>query len=195
MKINCPDLKIEAELTNFLQSEITQILMVHRESNIRLLHPSARIGRTPVNVIPDISKNNGNRNLILALFQELRPEKRGLTHFVSYRMNKPLLLELANELLLQKDVAPVVKDLINQRLAELKILFKRLERISQSQATVELVIIDHDFRSWFLNPCEYLHENSPLLEDPVPWQVDFDGEEFTLTRTEPVLPEQFAVVY
>lgn len=178
-----------------LFEEIARVREAHIASNIKLLHPEFQNNNLAINTIDHEKRCSNSRNLVLALYQELRPERRGQTHFVSYRMNRLLLLELANELLSQTDVDPMVKDLMNQRLAELKILFNRLERISQSRATVELLIVDHDFRSWFSNPCEYLDENFPLLEDPVPWTVDFDGEEFTLTRTEVVLAEQFTVVH
>ena len=178
-----------------LFAEIARVRDAQIASNIKLLHPESQTNSLSAITIDHNKRYSNSRNLVLGLFQELRPERRRQTHLVSYCMNKLLLLELANELLSQKDIDPMVKDLMNRRLAELKILFNRLERISQSQAPVKLLIVDHDFRSWFTNPYEYLDENSPLLEDPVPWTVDFDGVEFTLTRTEAVLAEQFTVMH
>lgn len=198
MIINCSDQKIGKDIYQYqaksIFEKLSQINEAHMASNIRLLHPGSHASRMGLNVIADEKTNSRNKNLLLALFQELRPEKRGESFYVSYRLNKILLERLAIDLLCSNLDDPPIRRLMELRYAELMLMFERLEIISQSKKSVEFLIIDCDFRSWFTNPCEYLDENSQLLEDPVPWKVDFDGEEFTMTRTEPVLPEQFSVV-
>jgi hypothetical protein len=81
---------------------------------------------------------------------------------------------------------------MKERRNELKMLFEHLENLVKSKSYAHLMIANRDFRSWFTNPNKYIAENEPLLIDPIPWSVRFEGNEFLLTRTQAVAAEQFA---
>lgn len=160
-----------------------------RESNIFLLRPTEK-NQSNIHLIKVDEEHLSDKKIpqfVTALFQEFRP----IRDRVIYRLNKRFLLELADELISSSAGNTQLSSLVEERRNELKKLFEHLENLVKSKSFALLLIADQDFRSWFTNSSEFIAENEPLLFDPVPWSVRFDGNEFLLTRTQAVAAEQF----
>jgi hypothetical protein len=162
-------------------------------SNILLLRPSdrERLGMGQISIRELTPALTENLPLVLALFQELLPSR----DLVTYRLNRRVLLEIADEIIDDCGETPCAIELMHERRSELEAMFSHLDQLANTNSHTHLLIADHDFRSWFANPNRLFADSEPLLFDPIPWSVRFDGNEFLLTRTQAVASEQFTTTH
>lgn len=162
-------------------------------SNIFLLRPSdqERPGMGQISIRELTPALTENLPLVLALFQEFLPSRDRVT----YRLNRRVLLEIADEMIDDCGEMPCAIELMHERRSELGALFSHLDQLANTNSHTHLLIADHDFRSWFTNPNRLFADSEPLLFDPIPWSVEIDEDEILLTRTQTVAAEQFTTIH
>lgn len=162
-------------------------------SNISLLRPSDRknpeIKKFSIHKLTPVLTDN--IFLVFALFQEFKPSYDR----ISYRLNRRILLEIADEMIENWCQSLCTIELMHERRCELEALFSHLDQLAKTNSNTHLLIADQDFRSWFTNPNRLLADSEPLLFDPIPWSVEIDEDEFLLTRTQVVAAEQFTTIH
>jgi hypothetical protein len=163
------------------------------KSNIFLLRPSdrERPGMDHISIQKLTPPLRKNLPLVFALFQEFLPSLDRVT----YRLNRRVLLEKADEMIDDCSEMPHTIELMHERRVELETLLNHLDQLAKTNSNTHLLIADHDFRSWFMYPNRLFTDSEQLLFDPIPWTVEIDEDDILLIRTQTVAAEQFTTIH
>lgn len=162
--------------------------------NIHCLRPNEKVARESISSMHLLFKQNQHFSTVptlLSFFENLRPDESSESNDrVIYKLPAAYLNNLIIDLNVDHEDDPERINLIAQRSVKIVNALKTLKDIAKQKGVVKLWHIDQSITDWFTNPTIYLSADTSIYKDPTPWTVDFDGLEFTFTRTRSIASDK-----